>query len=1297
MRNLTTLAVDAFAHSEGWHAVAPDTEARDAVYAARALRSADTSLVRLTLARLTHTTHEELASLAVVAAPPTLGVAHELVLFQLLSDGGEAAGNAPALCVITAGGDIVLVPLDAPRAEIVGSVEQGVLAAQWSPDEDVLVLVTAPGPTAPAQLLLMTRDFDILHEAPLATDEFGEDAPVNVGWGSKATQFHGSEGKQAAAAAAQAPPSDPRGPLVVDDDLLPRVGWRADGAYFVVSAVEHDASGAHRVLRTYTRAGTLSATSDPTVRGVSQCLAVRPVGNLIATTQRAGRAPDGREWAPGREGRHDVVFFERNGLRHGEFSLREEHGAAPRGDVGTLPEWRTPHTVQSLAWNADGSVLAVHLMRNARTHVVQLWTTRNYHWYLKQELVHADLVGVRWHPEEPLWLYTVRAGGVERRVYTVATHVSHGAPPHDAACVAVVDGSALLLTPFRRQNVPPPMCAQCVVDAPAFDAPNDTPATPVHLAWDTVADGAATCDYLAVLYAGAVHVWRLAYGALGQRGPWTTERVATLRSPPDALQVALAVRGGDAYDVAFVCADAVHLDGRTERVPRGVRVVQTARPSKAFVVAHPDGRVAVGAEAVALPAFCAHLDVFAHGGREVVLGLTSDGRLMLPGRTLAKDATSFAVTHRLVVWTTWTHEARFLPLAALAGDAETLELGRRVERGSTIVAAVPSAMSLVLQMPRGNLETICPRPMVLDVVRDLLDRRTYGDALRISRAHRVDLNLLHDHAPRAFLADVPTLLAQVDQVDHLNLLLDEDVTQSLYRPMLVTPREAWDVHGKVNRVCDAFLDALRVDERRYLTTILTAHVRKTPPDYEGGLRVLLRYQATDPELADEACKYIIFLANAEQLFRVALGMYDFSLALLLAQHSQKDPREYVAFLRELRAKTPEAYQRFCVDDHLGRHTKALHSLVRVDGRTDEALAYMVEHKLYREALDAYAHDAARQRQVYARFAEYLAAHQRVGEAASAYLLAHEPRKAVDAFREADRWEEALGTACQQRLPPAELRALAQALVEQLSACEQYESAARVCLDHLGDVEQGVALLCSAHALPEAVRQSALHGRSDLIETHLAQQTRRLAELDAKRDEAPAQYYPDDAPGLEHIDMQSDTLSQLTQFTRYTAAPSVAESMSTLSLGTRATSRSKAKQKKEQKKKLTGKKGSIYEESYLLDSVQKLLTTRLGALQRSVGALLPTLLTLSTAHRHAARTLQARVLALEAHAHAAADSLGARATAHAERKQQREHELVAAALAALYASRHATRIPAATRPEVAAERWKLHLLDAPQAP
>ena len=196
-------------------------------------------------------------------------------------------------------------------------------------------------------------------------------------------------------------------------------------------------------------------------------------------------------------------------------------------------------------------------------------------------------------------------------------------------------------------------------------------------------------------------------------------------------------------------------------------------------------------------------------------------------------------------------------------------------------------------------------------------------------------------------------------------------------------------------------------------------------------------------------------------------------------------------------------------------------------------------------------------------------------------------------------------------------------------------------------------------------------------------------------------------------MQSDTMSQLTQFTRYTAAPSVAQTMSTLSLGTRATGRSKAKQKKEEKKKNAGKKGSIYEEKYLLDSVAKLLTTRLGALQRTTAQLLPALLALGTSHRAAAQKLQHRLLALEAKATQAADALGARATAQDQRRQQAEHELVAAvahlahqpgdeaapgaALTALYASRHATRAPAASRPDVSSERWKMHLLDTPQAP
>lgn len=53
------------------------------------------------------------------------------------------------------------------------------------------------------------------------------------------------------------------------------------------------------------------------------------------------------------------------------------------------------------------------------------------------------------------------------------------------------------------------------------------------------------------------------------------------------------------------------------------------------------------------------------------------------------------------------------------------------------------------------------------------------------------------------------------------------------------------------------------------------------------LAVLTFAEARDSARAEDAVKYIIFLSDANKLFDLALGMYDFSLVLLIAQHSQK--------------------------------------------------------------------------------------------------------------------------------------------------------------------------------------------------------------------------------------------------------------------------------------------------------------------------------------------------------------------------------------------------------------------------
>ena len=101
----------------------------------------------------------------------------------------------------------------------------------------------------------------------------------------------------------------------------------------------------------------------------------------------------------------------------------------------------------------------------------------------------------------------------------------------------------------------------------------------------------------------------------------------------------------------------------------------------------------------------------------------------------------------------------------------------------------------------------------------------------------------------------------------------------------------------------------RVDLIRYVKCILTAYVVKSPPDHEAGLSLLLRLRGrihqlsifsssccitdlglsigTDPTVVEDAVKYIIFLVDADRLFDTALGMYDFNLVLMIAQHAQK--------------------------------------------------------------------------------------------------------------------------------------------------------------------------------------------------------------------------------------------------------------------------------------------------------------------------------------------------------------------------------------------------------------------------
>lgn len=187
---------------------------------------------------------------------------------------------------------------------------------------------------------------------------------------------------------------------------------------------------------------------------------------------------------------------------------------------------------------------------------------------------------------------------------------------------------------------------------------------------------------------------------------------------------------------------------------------------------------------------------------------------------------------------------------------------------------------------------------------------------------------------------------------------------------------------------------------------------------------------------------------------------------------------------------------------------------------------------------------------------------------------------------------------------AHITNLATTLVDE---ARDYVSAATIHAEHLHDVVTAARLLCRGSKFADAARLLILHGKQSLVEeivdTGLAEamgsmtdlladckaqlnaQVPRIRELRQLRAADPLAFYGGDPTGGEGgVDIpdnvslaptEATTLAGRTMFTRYTGKTGMS----------RQTSRTR---RREERKRARGKKGTVYEEEYLVNSVRRLI-------------------------------------------------------------------------------------------------------------
>ncbi|CDK25738.1 unnamed protein product [Kuraishia capsulata CBS 1993] len=1150
-------------------------------------------------------------------------------------------------------GDIVIANYDAQSpdsdtttVEIVGSIDCGLLAASWSYDEEIFALLTGE-----RNLVLLSRTFEPVSEVFLNPEDVTISNQVSVGWGKKETQFKGrgvkalEREKLALTHAGVDFEKDPNlrdptlrtleaGELSSSDSFDCKISWRGDCEYLSISSVETVENSQRRVIRVYSRSGELDSCSEA-VNGHEAALAWKPQGSLIASTQTTH--VESIDYESGEHALEEVtnlIFFERNGLRHGEFNTRLPSGS-----------------IKDIAWSSTSEVLAFQLENS-----IQLWTTKNYHWSLKQEILTENMrsiLFIKFHPEKPLQVMVGTEDVIEIFDLTYSIAAGPTAAPLDLGMIANIDGSEVGVTPLSVANVPPPISYR---DIDFGHNINDVAVSSSNRIIGGISNnGVGFASFETDKWTPKTGKWLFPEDLHCKAGEF--RQIALCND--DAIAAVLVDHGISSEILILEVSDLTKpiVKGSIDLGYKKCVLLKARSDFQAITYQTIDGQISeidtqnMTASVVAgFPQLCSSYELIKSTsaydwGSDVyfAFGLTSTGKLFALNQLLSGGVTSFLLTESHLIYTTAQHQLKFIHLAkketfSSESDASPFqssddERTRMIERGSLLVTATPSSSAVILQAPRGNLETIYPRIMVMSKVRSDISRKKYKKAFLTCRIHRIDLDVLHDYNPELFLENIPQFIRELDSVEHLNLFVsclhEEDVTVSKYKETLElseTSQVANELQelkltesdkpelkqiSKVNKICDAIVAILLKPEfkQKYLQTIITAYACQNPPNLEAAVRLISSF--TDETDIDDSIEHLCFLQDVNKLYNIALGLYNIPVTLIIAQKSTKDPKEYLPFLQNLHVQT-ELRKKFLIDTHLKNYAKALDSLSKIGSDEDseidqEILDYVVEHSLYLHALSIYRYDSHKFDAILSAYAHYLHDQGNFIESALGFEQLGSYEDAMDNYVLAKKWKEAIAISLRPDLKEKRHAGVCETLVSSLTESHDYYSAALIEIKYLHNITAAVRLYCKDHYYDEAILLCSSESRLELIEEvvdpalgegfgaiaelisdcdgQCRSQLRRLRELRAKKEEDPNGFYGSGADDADHPDnvsiAASETSTKESFFTRYTGKTS-----GTAKTG--ASRRTSKNRRREERKRARGKKGTIYEEEYLVKSQERLI-------------------------------------------------------------------------------------------------------------
>ncbi|EMD44069.1 ikappa-beta kinase, putative [Entamoeba histolytica KU27] len=253
---------------------------------------------------------------------------------------------------------------------------------------------------------------------------------------------------------------------------------------------------------------------------------------------------------------------------------------------------------------------------------------------------------------------------------------------------------------------------------------------------------------------------------------------------------------------------------------------------------------------------------------------------------IGENVNSYLISNDYIFYTTLKHT-----LHAINTKQHSIFI-RSIERGSSIISYVPNDTKLIFQMPRGNLEVIHPRGVILDIITELLKKKDYKQTFEVVRRHKVNYNFIRDYAFNQIVDDIPLIITQIGRADHVNAFLLSLENGILDPPYSYYIEHSFEDHTEQTKTIALAIRKYLVDSHfpcDFVTTYLATYLLLQPIDFAIVLKDLFNF---DEQGKIDGIKYLSTFFPINAIFKSALQTQSKKIAQFVISYSSLDPKEY---------------------------------------------------------------------------------------------------------------------------------------------------------------------------------------------------------------------------------------------------------------------------------------------------------------------------------------------------------------------------------------------------------------------